>query len=205
MCFDGGKLLQVAFPMLFGSIVYWMVGMNQDGGRFITFLFILILTANAAVSLGYALSAIFKSSQASIAAGKHHPSTRVMTGRTANFPILLLCVLCVGAVLLMPMALFSGLLLDLDELPSVLWPLQFLSLIRYGFHSIMINEYGDQPISCGGKLTCSFRNGNGVLAYVGAAPDELGFNMGMLFLFLIFFRVVAYIALDYHSTRIHSM
>jgi len=64
------SLIQVLFPVLFGSIVYWMVGLEAIGSKFVTFLIILVLTANCAVSMGYALSAIFKNSQAAIAAGK---------------------------------------------------------------------------------------------------------------------------------------
>jgi len=103
------------------------------------------------------------------------------------------------------MALFSGLLLDLDKLPTFLWGLQFLSLVKYGFHAVMINEYANEIVQCGHRLTCTFRTGNAVLKYVGASPDELGFNMGMLLVFIVFFRVVAYYALNYHSTRIHSL
>lgn len=110
-----------------------------------------------------------------------------------------------GAVVLMPMALFSGLLLDLDKLPTFLWGLQYLSIVKYGFHAIMINEYANEIVKCGRHLTCTFRTGNAVLSYVGTGPTELGFNMGMLFVFILFYRAVAYVALNYHSTRIHSV
>ena len=44
-----------------------------------------------------------------------------------------------------------------------------------------------------------------VLRYVGADPDKLSFNMGMLFVFMLLFRVVAFLALKWHSTRIASI
>jgi hypothetical protein len=95
---------QVLFPFVFGSIVYGMVGLRPTGGAYITFCAILILCANAAVSMGYALSAMFRNTTAAIAA---------------------------GSVVIMPMALFSGLLLDMNNISAWLRPLQFLSIIRY--------------------------------------------------------------------------
>jgi len=54
-------------------------------------------------------------------------------------------------------------------------------------------------------VICPFRTGNAVLTYVGAAPDELSFNMGMLFVFMLCFRLVAFMALKWHSTRVASL
>ena len=237
---------QVFFPFVFGSIVYGMVGLRPTAGAYFTFCVILILCANAAVSMGYALSALFRNTTAAIAA---------------------------GSVVIMPMALFSGLLLDMDVLSPWLRPLQFLSIIRYVFppslppsfmyvcdcgglggvliflnrvfrplsllpsyrppsfiylllshlsctllpslppseslrytyHAIIINEYANQPINCGFNVICPFRTGNAVLTFVGAEPDELAFNMGMLFVFMLCFRLVAFGALKWHSTRVASL
>jgi len=169
---------QVLFPAVFGTIVYWMVGLRPDFDAYLTFVIILVLCANAAVAMGYALSAIFRNTTAAIAA---------------------------GSVVIMPMALFSGLLLDIDNLATWLQPLQFLSIIRYTYHAILINEYAGQPIACGFNVVCAFRDGDAVLRYVGAEPTQKAFNIGMLFIFMIAFRLVAFGALKYHSTRITSV
>lgn len=169
---------QVLFPFVFGSIVYGMVGLRPTGDAYFTFIMTLILCANAAVAMGYALSAILRNTTAAIAA---------------------------GSVVIMPMALFSGLLLDMDNIATWLRPLQYFSIIRYTYHAIIINEYANQPINCGFNVICPFRNGNAVLTYVGAAPDELSFNMGMLFVFMLGFRLVAFLALKWHSTRVASL
>ena len=166
------------FPVVFGSIVYWMVGLRPDVDAYINFCVILVLCANAAVSMGYALSAIFRNTTAAIAA---------------------------GSVVLMPMALFSGLLLDMDNLDAWLRPLQYLSIVRYTYHAIIINEYAGQPVHCGFNVVCAFRDGDAVLKYVGADPTKLSFNMGMLFVFMLCFRFVAFAALKYHSTRVTSV
>ena len=44
-----------------------------------------------------------------------------------------------------------------------------------------------------------------MLTFVGAEPDELAFNMGMLFVFMLCFRLVAFGALKWHSTRVASL
>lgn len=95
---------QVLFPFVFGSIVYGMVGLRPTGDAYFTFIMTLILCANAAVAMGYALSAILRNTTAAIAA---------------------------GSVVIMPMALFSGLLLDMDNIATWLRPLQYFSIIRY--------------------------------------------------------------------------
>lgn len=176
--YDSLSLVQVVFPLVFGSIVYWMVGLRPTGEAYLTFAIILILCANTAVSMGYALSAVFRNTTAAIAA---------------------------GSVVIMPMALFSGLLLDMDFISPWLRPLQYLSIIKYTYHAIVINEYAYQPVLCGFNMMCPFRNGNAVLAYVGADPDALSFNIGMLVVFLIIFRLTAFAALKFHSTRAAGM
>lgn len=66
------------------------------------------------------------------------------TPRSHNLPLTpcpSLPPLCVGAVLLMPMALFSGLLLDMQSISPALSWFQYVSIIRYAYHAIIINEF----------------------------------------------------------------
>jgi hypothetical protein len=57
---------------------------------------------------------------------------------------------------------------------------------------------------CGFNVLCPFRDGAAVMTYVGATGDALSFNLGMLFLWMCFFRLIAYLALRYHSARLTS-
>jgi ABC-type multidrug transport system ATPase subunit len=168
---------QIFFPMLFATLVYFMVGFNPDFAHFIVFAIIMILTANAAVSLGYALSAIFRNSTSAIAA---------------------------AAVIILPMTLFSGLLIDQDNISPVFAPIGWVSLIKYAYHAILINEYANEEIYCGTNLLCTFRSGNAVLAYIGANPNHLWLNIFMLFFLMILFRLIAWYALHKASTVITS-
>lgn len=168
---------QIFFPMLFATLVYFMVGFNPDLSHFIVFSIIMILTANTAVSLGYALSAIFRNATAAIAA---------------------------AAVVILPMTLFSGLLIDQDSISPIFAPISWLSLVKYAYHAILINEYANEDIYCGTGLMCPWRSGNAVLKYVGANPNHLWYNIGMLFVLMLFFRLVAWYALNKASTVITS-
>ena len=44
----------------------------------------------------------------------------------------------------MPMALFAGLLLDLNNIPVWLRWLDFFSIIKYGYQLLVINQYNGQ-------------------------------------------------------------
>lgn len=44
----------------------------------------------------------------------------------------------------MPMALFAGLLLDLNNIPVWLRWLDFFSIIKYGYQLLVINQYDGQ-------------------------------------------------------------
>lgn len=46
------------FPCLFGTLVYWIMGLAPELLRYLTFLLVLVLTANAACSMGYAISTL---------------------------------------------------------------------------------------------------------------------------------------------------
>merc|ERR1712196_22980 len=165
---------QILFPTVFSSIVYWMVGMRAEASAFAIFLLIVILCANTAVSLGYAISAVFKNSKASIAA---------------------------APVLITPMALFAGLLLDSTMVPIYFKPFEWISIIKYAYHAIMINEYADRIIYCDTGLVCLFRDGNAVLEYIGADNEKLGYNITML----VLFRAIAFYALNRASTQANAL
>lgn len=48
--------LNLLFPVLFGVILYWMVGLNPDAGRFFRFLLISIVITLTAQSMGQLIS-----------------------------------------------------------------------------------------------------------------------------------------------------
>ena len=73
------------------GVSYWMIGLNDNGSRYIEFALGLILTSNAAMSLGYALA---------IGA----PSVQVA--------------LAMGMPIILPFILFGGLFINIDSIPK---------------------------------------------------------------------------------------
>jgi ABC-type multidrug transport system permease subunit len=55
--------LNLISPLVFGSIVYWLIGLNDAPGRFFFFLLILVETGLAAIGLGMAVAAAAPSVQ----------------------------------------------------------------------------------------------------------------------------------------------
>jgi len=84
---------QFIFPIIFCSITFWMMGLRDDFGVFLTFTGIILLATNAALSYGYMISALA-------------PSVEVA--------------LAIGPVTIMPMFLFSGFFINTESIPVFL-------------------------------------------------------------------------------------
>lgn len=57
---------EVLCPLLFGAIVYWMVGLNSSFGRFVLFELLLVLDCMVASSVGLAVGAIARTAKQAI-------------------------------------------------------------------------------------------------------------------------------------------
>jgi len=111
--------LNIAPCIIFGTIVYWMVGLNPD--RFGYFLLILMLEAVTAVSLGLAVSAAAPNVELAQALGP--------------LPIILSLI-------------FGGFFINLDSLPAVAEFLPYISFLKWVFQSLAINEFTDVVFKC---------------------------------------------------------
>lgn len=54
-------VLQLIYPIVFGTITYWVCGLHPDFSRFLVFLLILVVSTVVAQSLAHALSTVTKS------------------------------------------------------------------------------------------------------------------------------------------------
>ena len=133
---------QIFFPGIFAVIIYLLVGMaplDDDGGgggsssssdsssgsdssssgsdgseysgayRFVMVVLTVVLTANVSVSMGYAVGALCPTPQVALA---------------------------VGPGIVLPMALFGGLLLNSDSVPVGWAWFDALSIFKYGYHNV---------------------------------------------------------------------
>ncbi|KAG1660602.1 Protein white [Nymphon striatum] len=104
--------------LIYGTISYWMIGLNLDLNAFLTFLAASVLIANVTTSFGYLISCA------------------VSTPEMA---------LSIGPPLLIPFMLFGGLFLNSEwvsnSVPVYLVWMKHLSWFNYGFEIMLVNEW----------------------------------------------------------------
>lgn len=102
--------MQILFPLIFLTPVYFMIGFEASAESYFMFLLIIILLSSCATGFGYFVACI--------------------TGNPQISAIL-------GPVMILPFLLFGGLFLNSDSAPSYFVWLQYLSPIKYGFEAFM--------------------------------------------------------------------
>ena len=105
--------LQIFFPALFSTIVYWMVGFVPDAKQYFIFLAINVLCSNVGNAYGMLLGAAAKDSNVA---------------------------LTLQPVVLIPFVIFSGYFINSDNVPPYFIWIEYISFVKYGFHSLVINE-----------------------------------------------------------------
>jgi hypothetical protein len=113
--------VQMAFPVIYISIIYWMVGY---GGieKFVLMLAVLLFAAFTGCSYGYFLSTL-----------------------SNDFDI----VMSISVVCLVCLFLFSGMLSDTAQMPAVIAPIGQLSLFKHAFDAGLVVIWKDVDIPCG--------------------------------------------------------
>lgn len=155
----------VVFPTLFSSIVYWLVFASGSSiTNFLAFVLTMIILANCAVSVGTLISSMTKYEAVAMA---------------------------LAPLFLMPMALFAGLLLDLNNIPSFLRWIDFVSIIKYAYQMLLINEYDGKEMSCTGYLFCRYPSGDAVIEYVGTESSQFTYNLWVMIFLIVAFRTMA--------------
>eukprot|EP01071_Lankesteria_metandrocarpae_P010985 Lankesteria_metandrocarpae@DN5394_c1_g1_i2.p1 len=93
------------FPILFITLTYFLCGLNDNAARFFISMGVLILVANVALSIGYFASAAAPDVDTAIS---------------------------LAQCILLPLILFSGFLINLDDVPNFWIWLEYLSPFKYG-------------------------------------------------------------------------
>ena len=108
-------------PIFFSVIVYWTVGFNPDPIRFLIFIAIVLVLSFTAGSLGLVIASVAPSGQAAASMGP---------------PILVVAIL------------FGGFYANTDNIPVFINWVQDISLVRWGFQGLMINEFNGVTLTC---------------------------------------------------------
>ncbi|KAK9716843.1 hypothetical protein K7432_006611 [Basidiobolus ranarum] len=105
--------LRVVPAILIGCITYWMVGLTPNGSTFARFLLTLVLFNGAAGLFCIAVAACVRG-----------------TGVSS----------LLASLVMLFFMLFGGLLINQNEIPPALSWLQYISMFRYGFQALSVNE-----------------------------------------------------------------
>ena len=171
----------VLLPCVYGAITYWAAGFRSDIQSFAKFMLVFYLTMSSAQSLGLFLSILIPS-------------------------------MAIALVLAPPITLFfmimGGFYIPFESMhPGIRWA-SWLSFARYGYSSMLINEYGGRDITCasdegqdaaisiGATGECPVP-GEDVLSSLGieGISANYWFGIGILVVLQVAFRVASYIAL----------
>jgi len=166
--------LRVIPPLIFGSISYWMIGLQSDPLRFVTFLVILVLVNVVATSACFAISAAFSS-----------PAK-------ANL---------VAVIFFVFSMLFGGLFINFQITGStmrVIASFRFVSFFHYGFNAFMVNEFTDLTLLWTPINGDSFEmNGGLFLQNLAIDTDNFGTDVMGLGVMALLFQLIAVVYLKY--------
>lgn len=155
-------LVQVLFPIIFATITYWMMGLNDDIGRFLAILVIVFFVSNAAMSIGYFASAVSSS-----------PDTAA--------------VVCNLSVL--PLTVFGGFMVKLSDSPKWLSWIQVISFVKHGFFGGAVILFRNETVY---RSETDTVDGLDFIYYgLGITERSLGVTIGVLLLLLIIYRMIA--------------
>eukprot|EP01101_Sappina_pedata_P003338 TRINITY_DN1357_c0_g1_i3.p1 TRINITY_DN1357_c0_g1~~TRINITY_DN1357_c0_g1_i3.p1 ORF type:complete len:702 (-),score=226.60 TRINITY_DN1357_c0_g1_i3:37-2013(-) len=160
----------IAFPMIFSIIIYFMVGLKTEADAFFIFYTCVMLVALNANSLGLLISTAISNLNLS---------------------------LIMAPLIFLPMMIFGGLFANLDTVPSFISWMQYLSIIKYAYEIVATNEFEGETFVCDAGDAICIQTGEQALARVAMDDIDIGLNFGILCSFLVCTTVAAYIFLAF--------
>ncbi|OWA50620.1 Protein white [Hypsibius exemplaris] len=165
----------VVIPFIFITIGYWMTGMYPDTAAYFVACGIIILFTNAAVSFGYFISC---------AAGSNNLA------------------MALAPACIIPLLLFGGFFLNNSSVPPYFIWLAYLSWFKYGNEALAINQWSRVTnITCSTSRFPCASDGHAVLEQLHYHEDNMAFDIWMLIVLIVGYRLAAFIALALRARR----
>jgi len=162
---------QIIFPVIFCTIVYWMMDLRPSATVFFEMMFTVVLGANVAVAMGWFIACIAPS-----------PAVAGALGPVAIFPLMMLC----------------GFFTNTSSIPIGIRWLESLSFFKYMFHNNMyFLWHGVDSISCVGAdmaVGCKYQSGADILKAFDIG-DQVKLYAGILIILMVGWRILAYLVL----------
>uniref|UniRef100_A0A7E5A182 ABC transporter domain-containing protein n=1 Tax=Panagrellus redivivus TaxID=6233 RepID=A0A7E5A182_PANRE len=161
-------------PAIYASIIYGMSGLMRTFHQWVFFTLNCVTITNLATSIGYAAACVFGTNELAV----------------QYLPLFTI-----------PMLVFGGFFANLKTLPWYFVPFEYISWIRYGYETNMINMWKDMGDikGCDDKVACPFgSNGTQILdeaAFYHHTYGRIAINFGYLLCLGLAFRMVALFAL----------
>ena len=161
---------QFLFPTVFSLVCFWMVGFNDEGGRFFVFAACLIAVVNVGQSLGLTISAGVSDINVALA---------------------------LAPVCIIPFLLFSGGFGSVDSIPDWLEWLKYLSIFKWGLDLLIMNQFdGVASIDCAESARaagkCQFQSGDDVLSFYSLGDQTIGEIFAVFVGLFVLFRIIAF-------------
>ena len=197
----------VILPLLYCMIVYWTAGYRASAAAYAKFSLSMYLILSTAQSMGtferdYALS-----DRCCLIVGNNSPNICLLFPCDAGLMMsVAIPSMALALVLAPPITLFfmimGGFYIPLDDMHAGVEWLSWLSFARYGYSSLVVNEYADRMIACSDEsasISIGFGEecpvpGENVLDSLGIRDisSDYWFNIGMIIALQLCFRVGAY-------------
>ncbi|PFH32116.1 ATP-binding cassette G family transporter ABCG84 [Besnoitia besnoiti] len=164
-------LFQVFNPVVFLTIVWFMMGLNDSASRWLLGVAFIFLQTNASISLGYLISCLC-------------PNTELA--------------LAVMPLVMMPLILVAGFMIILDTLPRFWVWVPYISPFRWAFSGVMHAIWKDvelPPCPDGLRPPSCYESGAEVLQYYCLDGDHMWENALILIALVFGYRALGLLAL----------
>lgn len=167
-------ILQIIYPFIFSVIVYFFIGFQDDGSKFIIFLVFVILCSMSSKSLTIMITTLCRTADMSVV---YLPLGLEMT------------------------RLFGGFFLPPVFLPKYFSWLDSLSYTKYAYTGVGLNEFQGLKLVClekelkGGD--CPYTDGEQYIDYLGLNYITKNEAVFILIAYIIITRLIAYLGIRY--------